>query len=78
VRRGRGAGPQAALLAEIDPRLGVAGVAYALSLGFALVYLGEHYVGDLLAGLALAAAVSGSASVLTAKERGHRGLPLRH
>ena len=29
------------------------GWAYALTLGFALVYLGEHYVVDLLAGLAL-------------------------
>jgi membrane-associated phospholipid phosphatase len=28
--------------------------AYALTLGFGLVYLGEHYVVDLLAGLALA------------------------
>ena len=27
---------------------------YALTLGFGLVYLGEHYVMDLLAGLALA------------------------
>jgi membrane-associated phospholipid phosphatase len=30
------------------------GWAYALTLGFGLVYLGEHYVVDLLAGLALA------------------------
>jgi membrane-associated phospholipid phosphatase len=33
------------------------GWAYAGTLGFALVYLGEHYVIDLLAGLALAEAV---------------------
>jgi hypothetical protein len=32
---------------------GTIGWAYALTLGFALVYLGEHYVIDLLAGLAL-------------------------
>ena len=30
------------------------GWAYALTLGFGLVYLGEHYAIDLLAGLALA------------------------
>jgi membrane-associated phospholipid phosphatase len=33
------------------------GWAYALALGFALVYLGEHYVIDLVAGLALAETV---------------------
>ncbi len=32
---------------------GAAGWAYALTLGFALVYLGEHYVTDLVAGAAL-------------------------
>jgi hypothetical protein len=36
---------------------GTLGWAYALTLGFALVYLGEHYVVDLLAGLALTEAV---------------------
>ena len=36
---------------------GTAGWAYAGTLGFALVYLGEHYVADLLAGLALAEGV---------------------
>ena len=36
---------------------GAAGWGYALSLGFALVYLGEHYVTDLLAGAALVFAV---------------------
>ena len=34
---------------------GAAGWAYALTLGFALVYLGEHYVIDLIAGAALVA-----------------------
>jgi len=33
---------------------GILGWSYALTLGVALVYLGEHYVVDLLAGLALA------------------------
>ncbi len=36
---------------------GVAGWTYAATLGFALVYLGEHYVTDLAAGAALVAAV---------------------
>jgi membrane-associated phospholipid phosphatase len=36
---------------------GTLGWAYAGTLGFALVYLGEHYAVDLLAGLALAEAV---------------------
>ncbi|MFN2612017.1 MAG: phosphatase PAP2 family protein [Solirubrobacterales bacterium] len=36
---------------------GLLGWSYALTLGFALVYLGEHYVGDLIAGAALVAAV---------------------
>jgi hypothetical protein len=36
---------------------GALGWSYALTLGFALVYLGEHYVVDLLAGLALAEGV---------------------
>lgn len=36
---------------------GALGFAYAGTLGFALVYLGEHYVADLLAGLALAEGV---------------------
>jgi membrane-associated phospholipid phosphatase len=36
---------------------GAVGFAYALTLGFGLVYLGEHYVVDLLGGLALAEAV---------------------
>ncbi len=36
---------------------GALGWAYALTLGFALVYLGEHYVTDLAAGAALVAVV---------------------
>jgi len=45
-------------LAEVDGRAGAAGLAYAALLGFALVYLGEHYVVDLLAGGALALGVA--------------------
>ena len=43
----------AILLTESDPRAGAVGWTYAGGLGFALVYLGEHYVIDLLAGLGL-------------------------
>ena len=41
------------LLAEAGPAQGAVGWTYAVTLGFALVYLGEHYLVDLLAGLAL-------------------------
>jgi hypothetical protein len=47
----------ARLLAESGPAAGVAGWGYAGALGVALVYLGEHYVVDLAAGLALAEAI---------------------
>lgn len=47
----------AILLSEAGPVEGAVGWTYALSLGFALVYLGEHYVIDLIAGAALVAAV---------------------
>jgi membrane-associated phospholipid phosphatase len=44
-------------LSETGRIPGALGWAYALTLGFALVYLGEHYVTDLAAGGALVAAV---------------------
>ena len=47
----------ALLLSEAGPTEGAFGWAYAGALGFALVYLGEHYVVDLLAGAALVIAV---------------------
>jgi hypothetical protein len=47
----------ARLLAETGPVAGALGVAYAGTLGLALVYLGEHYVIDLAVGFALAEAV---------------------
>jgi membrane-associated phospholipid phosphatase len=47
----------ALLLAEVSPAAGALGFSYTAMLGFALVYLGEHYVVDLLAGAALAGAV---------------------
>jgi membrane-associated phospholipid phosphatase len=47
----------AILLSESNRKAGAVGWTYAGVLGFALVYLGEHYVVDLLAGLGLVAAV---------------------
>lgn len=47
----------ALLLAEVGPLAGALGFGYTATLGFALVYLGEHYVIDLIAGAALTAAV---------------------
>jgi membrane-associated phospholipid phosphatase len=44
-------------LAEAGGVEGALGWSYALTLGFALVYLGEHYVTDLVAGVGLVAAV---------------------
>jgi hypothetical protein len=41
------------LLAEVGPIPGAVGASYAAMLGLALVYLGEHYVADLLGGAAL-------------------------
>jgi membrane-associated phospholipid phosphatase len=47
----------ARVLADTGRVAGALGWAYAVTLGFALVYLGEHYVVDLAAGLALAEGV---------------------
>jgi PAP2 superfamily len=47
----------ALLLAETGTVEGIAGWAYVGALGFALVYLGEHYVIDLLAGAAIVVGV---------------------
>ena len=47
----------ALLLAEVGPWAGAMGFGYLAVLGFALVYLGEHYAVDLIGGAALAAAV---------------------
>jgi membrane-associated phospholipid phosphatase len=54
----------ARLLTEVDPVAGAAGWAYAGTLGLALVYLGEHYVVDLIGGAALAQAVHESSGRL--------------
>lgn len=52
------------LLAKSGRVEGAVGWTYALTLGLALVYLGEHYVVDLLAGLALTEGVRALAPVL--------------
>ena len=49
------------VLTDVGRVPGALGWAYAASLGFALVYLGEHYVVDLIAGLALAEGVRAAA-----------------
>src|SRR5260370_32678175 len=41
------------LLSEVGPVAGALGWTYAVTLVLALVYLGEHYVADLLGGLVL-------------------------
>jgi membrane-associated phospholipid phosphatase len=51
----------AMLLYELHRGAGLAAWAYSLALGGALVYLGEHYVVDLIAGLSLAVAVNRAA-----------------
>jgi len=47
----------ALLLTDLGPLEGTVGWAYAITLGFALVHLGEHYVVDLIAGAGLTLAV---------------------
>jgi membrane-associated phospholipid phosphatase len=47
----------ALLLSEVGPVPGAIGWAYTATLAFALVYLGEHYVVDLIGGAALTALV---------------------
>jgi membrane-associated phospholipid phosphatase len=54
----------ATLLAETGPVAGAVGYAYTATLGFALVYLGEHYVTDLIAGAGLALSIRRAAPVL--------------
>jgi hypothetical protein len=58
------------LLAETGPVEGVVGWTYAATLGVALVYLGEHYVIDLLAGLTLTEGIRAAAPRVTPLFRG--------
>jgi len=53
------------LLAETGPVAGALAWGYTGTLGVALVYLGEHYVVDLAAGLALAEGIRRAAPVVT-------------
>jgi membrane-associated phospholipid phosphatase len=48
---------------------GAVGWAYALALGMALVYLGEHYAADLVGGAALAEVIRAGAPPLTPAAR---------
>ena len=60
----------AQLLSEVGPGAGVVGWSYALWLGLALVYLGEHYLIDLLAGATLTQVIRRAApSVVPATRR---------
>jgi membrane-associated phospholipid phosphatase len=59
----------ARVLAEVGPVQGAVGWTYALTLGFALVYLGEHYVIDLLAGATLAEGVRRAAPAVAPAAR---------
>lgn len=60
----------ARVLREVGPGHGAFGWGYALTLGYALVHLGEHYVTDLLAGYALVEAVRRAAPRATPAARG--------
>ena len=55
----------ARLLSEVDPVAGAVGWTYAGTLALALVYLGEHYAVDVIAGGALAEVVHRSARPVT-------------
>jgi hypothetical protein len=55
------------ILGEVSPVAGAVGWSYALTLGLALVYLGEHYAADLAAGALLAE---------TVRTQSHRSLPV--
>jgi membrane-associated phospholipid phosphatase len=49
------------LLTEVGPVAGAVGWGYATALGVALVYLGEHYLVDLVAGAALTEVIRAAA-----------------
>ena len=49
------------LLSEVGPVVGALGCTYALTLGLALVYLGEHYAVDLLGGAVLTETIRAAA-----------------
>jgi membrane-associated phospholipid phosphatase len=55
----------AEILSEVGPVAGAIGWGYTGLLGLALVYLGEHYVVDLIGGVALAETVRRAAPRVT-------------
>jgi membrane-associated phospholipid phosphatase len=57
-------------LASLHPALGLAGLVYLLTMGGALVYLGEHYVLDVVAGVLCAVLATGIAGRLGRLRRG--------
>ncbi|MGI8428426.1 MAG: phosphatase PAP2 family protein [Solirubrobacteraceae bacterium] len=57
------------LLSEVGPIAGGLGWTYTMTLGLALVYLGEHYAVDVLAGAALTEAIRLSAPAITPPAR---------
>jgi hypothetical protein len=57
------------LLREVDPVAGAVGTAYTAMLGLALVYLGEHYVVDLIAGAAFTEGIRAAAPRATPSAR---------
>jgi membrane-associated phospholipid phosphatase len=61
------------VLADTGRTQGALGWSYAITLGVALVYLGEHYVIDLVAGLALAEGVRAASGPLTPAFRAVKG-----
>jgi membrane-associated phospholipid phosphatase len=61
------------ILADSHRRAAMIAAAYAAALGLALVYTGEHYVVDLLAGLATAGAADRVGSALAGFNRGRGG-----
>ena len=58
------------VLSDTGRLAGMLGWTYAATLGVALVYLGEHYVVDLAAGLALAESIQRAQPRLTPLSRG--------
>src|SRR5271165_6764059 len=67
----------ASLLAETGSGPGMVGYGYLITLGFALVYLGEHYLVDLLGGVALTVAVKRLAPYATEPLRCAAGIVSR-
>lgn len=59
----------ARLLSEVGPVSGAVGWTYAGTLGVALVYMGEHYAIDVIAGAVLAETVNRGAKPLTPAAR---------